>query len=161
MYHAKQFAKIKNLMDANGHVGEYLDLSGTQITALPDGLTVGGSLDLRGTQITALPDGLTVGEYLYLRGTQWASIAFSDVKKFAAPWFAGTLVIKDIGRATGWCKNGIREAMGAIGLESHDDVEEYDRAEIHTALKKAAKAIGDDEKVFVALAILNRVESGK
>ena len=42
-------------------MGGSLDLSGTQITALPDGLTVGGSLDLSGTQITALPDGLTVG----------------------------------------------------------------------------------------------------
>ena len=42
-------------------MGGSLDLSGTQITALPDGLTVGGSLDLSGTPITALPDGLTVG----------------------------------------------------------------------------------------------------
>ncbi|WP_368666893.1 hypothetical protein, partial [Dysgonomonas sp. 511] len=32
-----------------------LDLRGTQITSLPDNLTVGGSLDLRGTQITSLP----------------------------------------------------------------------------------------------------------
>ena len=30
----------------------YLDLVGTQITSLPDNLTVGGDLDLRGTQIT-------------------------------------------------------------------------------------------------------------
>lgn len=30
----------------------------------------GGSLDLKGTQITSLPDNLTVGGYLYLRGTQ-------------------------------------------------------------------------------------------
>ena len=41
-----------------------LDLEGTQITALPENLTVGGSLDLRGTQITALPENLTVGGYL-------------------------------------------------------------------------------------------------
>ena len=32
-------------------VGGSLDLSGTQITALPDGLSVGGYLDLSGTQI--------------------------------------------------------------------------------------------------------------
>ena len=51
-------------------VGGSLDLSGTQITALPEGLTVGGSLDLRGTQITALPEGLTVGGWLDLRDTQ-------------------------------------------------------------------------------------------
>jgi len=51
-------------------VGGSLDLQGTQITALPEGLTVGGSLDLQGTQITALPEGLTVGGWLDLRGTQ-------------------------------------------------------------------------------------------
>ncbi|MDK9606637.1 hypothetical protein QQF30_18010, partial [Lelliottia sp. V104_15] len=51
-------------------VGGWLDLEGTQITALPDGLTVGGWLDLEGTQITALPDGLTVGGGLNLEGTQ-------------------------------------------------------------------------------------------
>ena len=47
-----------------------LDLRDTQITALPDNLTVGGWINLRGTQITALPDNLTVGSSLYLRGTQ-------------------------------------------------------------------------------------------
>ena len=51
-------------------VGGWLDLSGTQITALPDNLTVSGSLYLRGTKITALPDNLTVGWWLDLRGTQ-------------------------------------------------------------------------------------------
>ena len=50
--------------------GGSLDLSSTQITALPDNLTVGGSLDLRGTQITALPDNLTVGGSLDLSSTQ-------------------------------------------------------------------------------------------
>ena len=59
--------KAQTMMQKNGGS---LDLSGTQITALPDGLTVGGWLDLRGTQITALPDGLTVGGSLDLRGTQ-------------------------------------------------------------------------------------------
>ena len=49
--------------------GESLDLSGTGITALPEGLTVGGWLDLRGTGITALPEGLTVGGWLDLSGT--------------------------------------------------------------------------------------------
>ena len=47
-----------------------LDLSGTQITKLPDNLTVRGGLDLRGTQIKELPDNLTVGGFLDLRGTQ-------------------------------------------------------------------------------------------
>ena len=55
-------------------VGGYLDLSGTQITALPEGLKVGGSMYLRGTQITALPEGLSVGGSLYLRGTKITKI---------------------------------------------------------------------------------------
>ena len=50
--------------------GGYLDLRNTQITELPEGLTVGGSLYLSGTQITELPEGLTVGGSLYLSGTQ-------------------------------------------------------------------------------------------
>jgi hypothetical protein len=54
--------------------GGYLDLEGTQITSLPDNLSVGGSLDLRGTQITSLPDNLSVGGSLYLRGTQITSL---------------------------------------------------------------------------------------
>ena len=50
-------------------VGGSLYLRGTGITALPEGLTVGGYLDLRGTGITALPEGLTVGGSLDLSGT--------------------------------------------------------------------------------------------
>ena len=47
---------IKNTMDESGKIGGSLDLRGTGITALPDGLTVGGYLDLEGcTGITALP----------------------------------------------------------------------------------------------------------
>ena len=46
-----------------------LDLTRTNITALPDNLTVGGSLDLAGTKIKALPDNLTVGGSLYLSYT--------------------------------------------------------------------------------------------
>ena len=41
--------ELQKIMERNGGS---LDLSGTQITALPDNLTVGGSLDLSGTQIT-------------------------------------------------------------------------------------------------------------
>ena len=51
-----------------------LYLSGTQITALPEGLSVGGYLDLRGTQITALPEGLSVGGYLDLSGVNITNI---------------------------------------------------------------------------------------
>jgi len=51
-------------------VGCYIVLENTQITGLPEGLTVGGHLYLENTQITALPEGLTVGGHLYLEGTQ-------------------------------------------------------------------------------------------
>ena len=59
--------RLEEMMKKNGGS---LYLSDTQITALPDNLTVGGWLDLRGTQITALPDNLTVGGWLDLSGTQ-------------------------------------------------------------------------------------------
>lgn len=121
MSHAKVFTTIKKQMDANGHMGGFLDL----------------------------------------RGTQWASVAFSDLQKFAVPWFADALVVDDINRMNGWCPDGIREAMGALGLDCDDDVERYDHLEVHAALRRAAKAIGDDERCSVALAILDRVESGK
>ena len=57
--------QLKEMMDENG--GD-LDLRGTSITSLPEGLTVGGWLYLRGTSITSLPVGLTVGGYLDLSG---------------------------------------------------------------------------------------------
>ena len=61
--------QAQEMMSRNGG-GLYL--RGTQITALPDNLTVGGSIDLSGTQITALPDNLTVGGLLDLSGTKIA-----------------------------------------------------------------------------------------
>ena len=52
----------------DGGIGD-LDLSGTPITSLPDGLKVNGYLNLGGTKITALPADLEVGGYLNLRNT--------------------------------------------------------------------------------------------
>ena len=43
-----------------------LDLSGTEIETLPEGLKVGGDLDLAYTFIEYLPEGLEVGGYLDL-----------------------------------------------------------------------------------------------
>jgi hypothetical protein len=37
----------------------------TNITSLPEGLTVGGDLDLRGSSVTSLPKGLTVNGKIY------------------------------------------------------------------------------------------------
>ena len=58
-----------------------LDLNGTPITSLPDGLTVGGSLFLGGTPITSLPDGLTVGGNLYLNGTPLAKLSHEEIRR--------------------------------------------------------------------------------
>ena len=55
--------------DGKPYYGGWLDLSGTQITSLPENLTVGGDLYLDGTQITSLPENLTVGGWLDLSGT--------------------------------------------------------------------------------------------
>jgi CII-binding regulator of phage lambda lysogenization HflD len=62
---------ITKLPEGLTTVGGYLDLRETAITKLPESLTtVGGYLDLRGTAITKLPEGLTtVGGSLDLYGT--------------------------------------------------------------------------------------------
>ena len=63
--------QLKKMMDsAEGS----LDLSGTQITSLPQGLTVAGDLYLSGTPITTLPQGLTLAGDLDLRGTRITSL---------------------------------------------------------------------------------------
>lgn len=63
----------KRLLKKNGGS---LYLSNTQLTALPDGLTVEGNLDLRNTPITALPEDLTVGGYLDLSNTPITACKF-------------------------------------------------------------------------------------
>src|SRR5262249_39389942 len=50
-------------------VGGFLNLAGTRITELPNGLTVGGDCDLHDSRIAALPERFTVGGDLNLRGT--------------------------------------------------------------------------------------------
>ena len=60
---------LEKLQKMMKKTGGSLYLRGTNITALPDNLTVGGSLYLSGTNITALPDNLTVGGSLDLSGT--------------------------------------------------------------------------------------------
>ena len=51
-----------------------LDLSGTPITSLPQGLTVGRNLVLYGSKITSLPQNLKVGGYLDLSNTLIVSL---------------------------------------------------------------------------------------
>ena len=60
---------ILKIRDGRPYYRGNLDLNGTGITSLPEGLTVGGSLYLYGTGITSLPEGLTVGSDLDLYGT--------------------------------------------------------------------------------------------
>jgi len=55
-------------------VGGYLNLSYTKITSLPEGLKVGGFLELSDTKITSLPKDLKVGRYLELRNTSIISL---------------------------------------------------------------------------------------
>ena len=67
---------LKQRTDEYGNI----NLSYTNITSLPDNLTVGGYLDLRGTNITALPDNLTVGGSLDLSNTKIAESERRKVK---------------------------------------------------------------------------------
>jgi len=98
-----------------------LDLEGTGITVLPDGLTVGGSLDLRGTGITVLPDGLTVGGSLDLRGTG-IPIIYNDARR------GYELRAVSVGEAT-WYVAGCRlftskaDALAHWGSDSYPDCE--------------------------------------
>jgi hypothetical protein len=64
-------------------VGEGLDLSGcTSLTALPDGLKVGGNLFLeRCTSLTAFPAGLQVGRDLYVDSMFIEQYPFRDIPK--------------------------------------------------------------------------------
>jgi hypothetical protein len=50
-------------------VGGSLELRETQITSLPDNLSVRGSLHLRETPITSLPDNLVVKGKIFIYGT--------------------------------------------------------------------------------------------
>ena len=50
-------------------VGGSLDLGNTNVSELPEGLSVGGSLDLENTNVSELPEGLSVGDFLDLENT--------------------------------------------------------------------------------------------
>ena len=67
-------APIQSLPDNLKVVGGHLDLRGTNIKELPNGLKVGGDLWLIGTPIQSLPDNLTVGGDLSLTGTPIQSL---------------------------------------------------------------------------------------
>ena len=64
------------IFPADGVVVRDLDLSGTNITALPDNLQVGRDLYLSYTKITALPDNLQVVGGLYLSCTNISNVTY-------------------------------------------------------------------------------------
>ena len=84
------YTQITSLPD-NLTVGGWLDLRGTKITSLPDNLTVGSWLDLSNTQITSLPDNLTVGGWLDLRGTKITSLP-NNLKVGGGLYLSGTSI---------------------------------------------------------------------
>ena len=82
-------------------IGGSLDLRGTQITSLPDNLTVGGSLYLRGTQIKNqkknvqksnryLMDLLSVGDYRLRQNLLGKMVNFAFLTAFSAKFYASS-----------------------------------------------------------------------
>ena len=69
-----QSEKLKEYYLDGLHICGSLDLFDTDITELPNRLSVEGNLDLSGTDITELPEDLSVGGYLDLNGTNIAEL---------------------------------------------------------------------------------------
>ena len=71
--------RIKHTIDGTGNItipGD-ANLIGADITALPEGLSVGGYLDLLGTSITALPDSFSC-DSLYLDPEKISNVAYRE-----------------------------------------------------------------------------------
>ena len=83
--------KIKQYIK-NGSEGN-LDLRGTPITSLPQGLTVGGSLHLDNTSITSIPQDLEVGGSLDLNNTPIAKKYTEEQIKQMVPNLKGRIYI--------------------------------------------------------------------
>lgn len=76
-YLVKSGIELSEADDGELSVGGYLNLEGTGITQLPDGLSVGGYLYLRGTGITQLPDNFTA-DSVYLDPAKISNVAYRD-----------------------------------------------------------------------------------
>ena len=63
-----------------------LDLRGTNIAVLPEGLSLGGDLYLDSTKINELPEGLSVGGGLYLRGTKITALSEAERDALKQLW---------------------------------------------------------------------------
>ena len=119
-------AQLMKMADSGGN----LYLRGTQITALPDNLTVGGNLDLRGTQITTgmctrvntLSDGdYAPGRYIYCDGILTHIRGVKSVKGYTL--FVGKIrgynVVYD-GKNYAHCRN-LREGIADLLFKSAAD----------------------------------------
>jgi hypothetical protein len=73
----------------SGHFKGRLDLCGSHVTCLPDGLVVSGTLDLDFTRMAHLPNELSVGFNLYLEDTLITQLP-SDIKVGNSVWLVGS-----------------------------------------------------------------------
>ena len=71
-------------------VGATLDLSYSDIRTLPEGLEIGDSLWLIGCWlITSLPKGLNVGGNLYIFRTNFTNLSDDEIRDMIKPGFIG------------------------------------------------------------------------
>jgi hypothetical protein len=64
-----------------------LNLKGSKITSLPEGLEVGGSLSLIGLAITSLPKSLKVDGYLIINNTPLEKYTDDELREMIQPGF--------------------------------------------------------------------------
>jgi len=71
LWFAQWVPKVKYVVDENLNIiaKNHFNLAGSQVTRLPDNLTVDGWVDLMDSQISYLPDNLTIDSFLDLRNT--------------------------------------------------------------------------------------------
>ena len=89
-----------------------LDLYGTTITSLPNGLIVGGNLNLSNTKIETLPNGLKVGGNLKLKDTLITSLP-DDLE------VGGSLFLNDTPIAKKYTKEQIRQMVPNVKGQIH------------------------------------------
>ena len=71
----------------------YLEYS-SSITSLPEGLEVGNHLDLRGINMESLPKGLKVGQNLFIGGTPLAKFSDDELIKMVEPSFLNRYIYR-------------------------------------------------------------------
>jgi len=92
-FKAKLIHAPETLTKEDLNVKGYLNLSGTPIQSLPNGLEVRGSLYLDKTQIQSLPNGLTVGGDLFLEDTPLSKKYTEEEIKAKYPGIKGKIYL--------------------------------------------------------------------